>query len=74
MPAPVNRAAPAPFPTSRVPAKPIIPLPDAPIEYPPAEEPSESTPEEEQMPGAPPSPEPVPAPAEPEPALPAGTP
>jgi hypothetical protein len=52
-----------------VPARPIIPLPDAPIEYPPAREP-----EEEEAPAEPTEqpaePVTVPAPAEPVPALP----
>jgi hypothetical protein len=55
--------------------RPLIPLPDRPIEYPPLEE-EEPEPEperEETEPGLPESPEivPVPQPAEPEPAVPA---
>jgi hypothetical protein len=60
-----------PFSTAAVPARPIIPLPDAPIEYPPVEQPEEEPEEEPERPGERPS-EPfhIPAPAEPVPALP----
>lgn len=51
-----------------VPRKPIVPLPDAPIQYPPPQEP-ETTPEEQPLePAFPVGPER--APVEPEPALP----
>jgi hypothetical protein len=60
-----------PCSTAAVPARPIIPLPDAPIEYPPVEQPEEEPEDIPEHPGERPAePVHVPAPAEPVPALP----
>lgn len=69
----IRTHGPAPLSGARVPKSPIVPLPDAPIEYPLPEEAPGTTPEEEEEPEpvGPETPAPVPAP-EPEPAVPMG--
>jgi hypothetical protein len=84
MPVDSDRTHARPPRSARVPASPIVPLPDTPIEYPPPEYVPENTPEEEeeeeeeerQVPVTPEQPEPVPTPvpAEPRPVVPTGRP